>query len=629
MLNSLRAAAKSPAALLLIGLLVLSFAVWGVQDIFTGASGTSAARVGETRVTERAVRQAFDREVERIARQSSGVFNAEQARMFGLDRQVVNTLVSQAVLDEKARRLNLGVTDTDVLNVAREIPAFRDPLTGVFDPAVYLERLRANGLRPSEFEADIRKSLARDQFVGSVGAGLAAPASLGAARLAYFGEERRVSVVEIPADAAPEPPAASEAELEALLAANAADFTAPEYRELSYFALDAIDIMPDVVISQDDLQAEFAVRSASLTTPERRDLVELTVGAEEVAQDVATRLRAGEDAATVAAELGLPAAVESVGARREDLFDPQVADAAFALAEPGVTAPFQTAFGWKVVQVGAITPGQSPAFEEAVGDIELALRRELAIDQLFGVVDTFESARDAGATLEEAAQQVNAAAFRVLPVDARGFDMEGARVDPLADRPALLATAFEAARGVESPLEELGEEGFFAVRVEEITPSRPRTLDEVRGELEARWLAQKLSAGLDELAADARAQLEAGAPPAVAAAPTGELFQIVELARRDIADHPFAAVLSRAFVAAPGSVVVAQAEDGGRLVARVEEIAGAMTPSDAEARSIGDLIVDELAGDLADLTMASLRREFDVSINQVVVDRATGASTQP
>ena len=88
----------------LFGLLILSFAVWGIGDIFRQTGPSYAVQVGTTKITPEAVRTAYQAEVQRLSRQFRRTITPEQARMIGLERQVVTRLVTDAVLDERAGR---------------------------------------------------------------------------------------------------------------------------------------------------------------------------------------------------------------------------------------------------------------------------------------------------------------------------------------------------------------------------------------------------------------------------------------------------------------------------------------------------------------------------------------------
>ncbi len=92
----------------LFGVLIISFGVWGIADIFKGFGQSSLAKIGSTEITTEQFRNLFTDKVQQIGRRFGRPLTMEQARQFGLDRQVLQEVISDAALDETARRMGLG-----------------------------------------------------------------------------------------------------------------------------------------------------------------------------------------------------------------------------------------------------------------------------------------------------------------------------------------------------------------------------------------------------------------------------------------------------------------------------------------------------------------------------------------
>ena len=158
----------------LFGLLILSFAVWGIGDIFRQTGPSYAVQVGTTKITPEAVRTAYQAELQRLSRQFRRTITPEQARMIGLERQVVTRLVTDAVLDERARAMGLAVSDDLVARMIRDDPSFRGP-SGQFDRAVFEDVLRNNGLNEATYVRDQRGAVARLQLAEAITGNLPVP----------------------------------------------------------------------------------------------------------------------------------------------------------------------------------------------------------------------------------------------------------------------------------------------------------------------------------------------------------------------------------------------------------------------------------------------------------------------
>src|SRR5262245_24928752 len=122
MLRTMRAAAKTKVASVIIGALILAFALWGVNDIFRGAVANVVANVGDTAITG----PQFDREFRnRLNTVVPGVqLTVEQARAMGMDQTVLNGMIARTALDQRARDLGLTASDAIVADYIRNSPQF-------------------------------------------------------------------------------------------------------------------------------------------------------------------------------------------------------------------------------------------------------------------------------------------------------------------------------------------------------------------------------------------------------------------------------------------------------------------------------------------------------------------------
>ena len=97
-----------------VGLLVISFAIWGIGDIFRGFGRSTVAKIGSTEITVEQFRQLYNDRLQQLGRQLGRPITPDQARALGLDQQVLGQLVAETALDERARQLGLGVSDAEV-----------------------------------------------------------------------------------------------------------------------------------------------------------------------------------------------------------------------------------------------------------------------------------------------------------------------------------------------------------------------------------------------------------------------------------------------------------------------------------------------------------------------------------
>lgn len=126
-LQTLRKGASGWIAKIFLVVLTLSFVVWGIADVFRGMGASSVASVGDTEISAQVFRQQYLDQLQRISRQAGRPITPEQARAFGLDRQVLNQMIADATLDAEAARLSLAVSDAQIAREIAENPNFRAP----------------------------------------------------------------------------------------------------------------------------------------------------------------------------------------------------------------------------------------------------------------------------------------------------------------------------------------------------------------------------------------------------------------------------------------------------------------------------------------------------------------------
>ena len=163
MLSFIRNLARSPIAVLVIIVpMIAAFALFGVNDIFTG-TGNAVATVGPERVTLQETSRAMQREMRRL-QQENPRLTQQEADAAGLGDNLVNMLVAQAAISAQAGELGIAATDEQIAEIIQEAPAFQSVFSNRFDPAAYGEWLRQEGWTANTFEAQLRADLRRQQF---------------------------------------------------------------------------------------------------------------------------------------------------------------------------------------------------------------------------------------------------------------------------------------------------------------------------------------------------------------------------------------------------------------------------------------------------------------------------------
>src|SRR5690606_34352334 len=225
--------AKSWVAAVLIGLLIVSFAIFGINDMFRAPMGDSVVKAGSRRVSGPEFAQEFNNFRKNAEQQSGQQLTVEAAAEHGLDRRLLEEIASREAFGEMLHRIGLRVSDKLVTQQLQKINAFFDPISGRFSKELYEQRLAENGLTPERFENSIRDEVAQDHLVAAIVNGLRAPRAYSALGGVLQGEQRDVAYFTIEPSSVEQPAAPTDAQLTQFMKENAAQLTRPETRVLS------------------------------------------------------------------------------------------------------------------------------------------------------------------------------------------------------------------------------------------------------------------------------------------------------------------------------------------------------------------------------------------------------------
>lgn len=599
MLELLRNAVKSWVMKVLLGLLVISFAAWGVGDMLGARGGRVAATVGDREITTLEFRREFNQTLQQF--QGLDVFRAQA---MGLDQVVLTQLALNVALDQEAEEMGVGASDQQVFEAIREQPAFHNA-GGTFDDEAYRSTLRFNGLRARDYEAQIRGELSRARLLNAVASGAAAPRSAQEAIWLSENQTRNVRYFVLDEAALPEPAAPTEEQLAAFHEENGERFSSPEYREISYIWLRADDFLDADDVTENEARSLYETRSDQYSRPERRNVERIVFDTREEADAAAARLGEGESFEKIAEERALAQSDIALGYVTREELPADLADAAFGPRIDGLVGPVETAFGWTLVNLRGFQEAEVTPFEDVADELkrEAALLR--ARDALPDLANAVEELRAAGATLLEVGEKEGATA-KVVSVDRDGFDPEGARVPDLPSDPGFLERVFAAEIGEEMDLAETNDGGFYAVLVEEVTPSALRPIETVRERVEAAYAAEARRRAVEEAASAALARIDAGETLEAVAEDLGRETASVEgLGRQDSPPDLTPAAVGALFNVEKGGAVE-RALDGGRrrVVASVVEIIEADPAAGADEIALQQ----ERAGDAISLDILELYR---------------------
>jgi len=617
--------------MILIGMLVISFAVWGVADIFTGYGSQTLIRVGDTELNSQDYMRAQQDVLRAMSAQAGRSLSLQEARALGLDSRVLERLIGGAAVDTHAKHLHLRISDAALLEEIMKDPAFQDPAGG-FSPLAFQQALNSINMNEQGYLASLRERNLRRQILITVGKVVNSPDVLITALNTYNGETRTLRYVLVPQSAAGTVPDPSEQDLKGYYDNHHSKFTQPEFRKLGVLAVTPETVKDQVQITENDLKAAYEANKDQLGKPERRHLQQIAFPDAAAANAAYQKIQSGTDFVALAKEQGLSETDIDLGTvSRSELADPTIAETAFKLEQNKVSEPVTGKLGSTVLlRVTAIEPGKTPTYEEAKADLEKKLLKERASGAIFDVHDKIEDELASGASLSEIADKLKLSYQTIDQVDRQGRKPDGSTVTLPAQKEVLNA-AFATDTGVENDPIDAKDEGVIWYEVLGVVPEQLKPFDQVKDEVTKDWRTDELRSRLAKYAQDLVNSLSGGKTlEDVAKELTVEVLTSEPLKRDSITINVLPAAVAQAFTlpekgygSAPSGV------EEGRIVFQVDKVTPP-APLEATAaerlkQQLGLLISEDAIAEY----FSALENRYGVSVNDQALAKLVGTSEEP
>jgi peptidyl-prolyl cis-trans isomerase D len=619
MLEAIRKQTGGIVVKALLGLLILSFAIWGIGDIgMGGGSSTVAATVGNKEISSYRLQDEVQRRLREFRQLTGQNFTEEQAQSMGIVRATLDQLVDSTLMSQGATKLGLTVSDQQVADAIRESNQFKGAL-GNFDRQRFMQSLSSLGMSEAGYVQLLREDIARNQMISSLASGVVAPKRLTDDLYRYRQEKRTVETIRIPNSAATNLPKPDEAALVKLHKEKAARFTAPEYRALTVINMTADDLVKEVSVSEEEIKASFDQRVHEFTVAEERDVLQMVFSDQATAKKAHKMLSEGRPFEDVGKEVaGQDKDTLGLGFMTKDQMIPELADAAFTAEKGKSSAPVKSPLGWHIVQVKDIKEGRSKTLAELRDLLKAHVAKDKAIDGLFNLSNRVEDELGGGATLQEAADRLGLKLVKVASVDRTGADASGKAV-PGLPKGEFLNIAFSTQSGEDSQMTEAGAEGYFVLRVDGVTPAALKPLETVRKDVIMAWNEIRRADGARKAAEQMAKDIKGtGSNMAELAKHNGFEYKEVKDFLRNQGRGPAAlppVLTGKVFDMVPGESTFSR-DGNGYIVARLKTVTPAVLGADKDAHSgLSNALVEGMRRDLLRQLSNGLRKSFGVTIN--------------
>jgi peptidyl-prolyl cis-trans isomerase D len=623
MLQAIRSKAGSFVVKALFALLILTFAVWGIGDIFrTQSVDTVVATVGDHKIRADELQTAVRRALEQLSLRFGGAIDLQQAKQLGLVDQTLTQLIDRSLIDQEAARLQLDISDDLIRNVITGNPNFRGS-DGRFDRALFNAVLAANRLTEEQYVTLLRHDIPRNDLMQAVTAGAVTPQSTVDLLYRYRNEKRIAEIVSLPVAGVTDMGQPSEADLQSFYDAHKDLFRAPEYRSITLASLSPGDVSKDIEIPEAKLKEEYDQRQDELQLSERREVEQILAPSEEKAKEAEQALAAGKDWREVATKIaGQDPDTIDLGLLKREEMPTALGNVAFELPVDKPSEPIKTPLGWHILRVVKIEPPVTQSFEQAKPKLEADLIHQEAVDRIYKIANKVDDALAGGASIDDAATKFGLKTSTVSAIDVSGQDPEGKPVALPVASGEVVKLAFATSEGQTSRVTETPDGAVFALRTDKITPSEVKPFDAVRQKAIDLWQAeqrrQKVAKAAEELAAAVKPDTKLAN---VAAEKGLKATSSAPFTRHpDQASAVPQALVPKLFSAKPGEAVTAS-DATGSFVAQLEEVQRPENMSQTASADLSRELDGEQRADIVEEFTRALRSRFPVAIHHEVVDR--------
>ena len=632
MIEKFRSYKDSIAIKIFLGLLMVSFGVWGVGD-FIGTGGLDpsiAIKIGKAEIRTDDFQRRYTQEIERFKQSMGPTATTEESFRRSIAQALIQDITRTTTVNAAGAAMDVVIPKETLLSIIRNEKMFADPTTGQFSQMQFAQVLGQANMTERGFVDMFEQDLRAQRMTRPLAANAGAPKTLADALFSYRTESRVAETLLVTAPTLPLTKTPTDADIKAVYDANLSTFTAPEYRKVGAVILNAKEMVKPETIEDADLKAYYEQNAAKYRTVAKRHVVQVNFDTEEKAAAAQADAKAGESLAALAARLNAGDVIDMGDLATDSPLAKTIA-VVFVLPANEISPPVQTDLGWHLFEVTAITPENVQPFDTVKEQVRTALVADKGVTAMYDASVQLEDQVAAGASMEDAAKAVGGRHY-VFELDRDGRTPFGADIANIPERQAFIRTAFTLQSGADSGLKETAaRDGYYVLKVESITPPKPKPLGDVKAQATLMWEKQQREAMAREIADKAAAQITATtamtsletADKRLSYAPLGPVTRFGESPQQGaVVDTRRVSpeVLEPLFNAKVGDVITATVLDGV-VIARLKEIRPAQS-TDA-ASGYGQLVEGlktAIGSDLMDQITRAFSKRYPVEVNTAIID---------
>lgn len=625
MLEFLRSKASGVLGILLIGLLVIAFGLWGIADTFTGFSNSEIASVGSKKIERQEFQLRYVQTTRDLSRRLGTTLSATDANNLGISQQVLINMLGGAAIHEASDQMGLAFGDEAIAAAILKDPNFAG-VNGEFDEPTFRAVLAQNGLNEKLFVEDQRRFHLTNQLTEATIDRALVPKLLTEGLYKHFLERRVANYMILTLDQTDETGEPTDEELETFFNETRLRFAQPETRSGHALVVSPARFAELISIDRATLEEEYELSMSDFTVAETRKVDQLVLADDTDAARVREQKANGVSFVEIVDSAGQTLENTDLGeVERGDMISADLAEIAFSMEKGDISDVIEGPLGYVVLRVRDIKPGSTLSLEEVEDRLRQRIIFDRALEDMLAFTETVEDELAGGETLENIGQRFDLDVIKIDNVANNGKTVDDNQPLILARYETLTGLLFESAIGEDIPMQEMEDGTFIWLRLNDVTPSIVPPLKDVRDAVTAEWKTDERSKLLQAMAEHmVKVGNETGSFKSAA-----EGFKrkplVSEPMTRQVSNDTFTGeAVERLFSVGKDKFAWARVGFGGEIIVmQATDIIAAELSDSAAKEIIFDGEQRKYHTDLSNQFVLSLQQSFGSSVNQRNLDLAT------
>jgi len=478
MLGAIRRKSKGWVAYLIIGLIVIPFALFGIQDYVSRSANASIASVDGEEIDLNLYYRELNSQQRNLQQQLGAQYSQEIDNV--LKQTLLDTMINEKLIENFANSLDMVTLDQEVRSVIQSNQAFQ--VDGVFSEERYNQLLRLNSYTPTAYEIAQSKSLTRDQIKRN----LSNSSFLSSVQTAQLNDlasqEREVSYIALTTDKYEDQIRVSQSDISDYFNANNSNFVEGRKVKVDFVELSLENIDEPEDADEETLQNLFDENAELYTNPERRRAQHILVEDENLANDLLNQIKEGADFAELAKTNSVDTSSNEqggdLGLFERDLMGVEFDEVVFSMNIGDVSDVVSTDYGYfHIIKLTEIQTKTAQSFEEVREQLVALHKKNVKQKILFDLEEEFANLAYEE-SLDMLADQLD------LKIQTSDFFSNGT---DQYDQSFVSAAFSEAVieEGENSDVIELGQNKFIVLSLSSLQPERQKELNEVEAQIVA------------------------------------------------------------------------------------------------------------------------------------------------